>query len=185
MRIQQRRITSASPNASAKPVVPRFESTALYGRVQDSGAGGSFRLHQIGKVTQGEEFMIGTVIRFYNGYGFVKCDDNSPDMFLHGSNLASSGDVFLQPGTRIIFEIGEPMAGQQKRVAKKIRLYVAPKPVYVKPVPCASRADIFAEYVKSVADLNPSVPEPEKFIGSAAIEFEKRSHQNSVDFRKY
>jgi CspA family cold shock protein len=49
----------------------------------------------------------GTVIRWIDdrGFGFIKCDEDSEELFVHVSGVISSVDA-LQPGQRVRFKQG-------------------------------------------------------------------------------
>lgn len=59
---------------------------------------------------------LGTV-KFYNddkGYGFIKPDDSSDDVFVHCSNVISA-DKRLVDNQRVTYEIGEGRKGPEAR----------------------------------------------------------------------
>jgi cold shock protein len=58
---------------------------------------------------------IGTV-KWYNaskGYGFIKPDDGSPDVFAHSSSLGGSGPSELIEGQKVEFESEQGPKGLQ------------------------------------------------------------------------
>jgi CspA family cold shock protein len=61
--------------------------------------------------------MIGTISNWLDekAYGFIKRDDNQPDVFCHITGLAG-GVTELTAGDRVQFEIGEGRNGKSKAV---------------------------------------------------------------------
>ena len=69
--------------------------------------------------------MTGTV-KWYNrkkGFGFIKSDINSADVFLHHTALKAHEDVYISPGDRFTFTIQKqekgPAALEVKRFAQE------------------------------------------------------------------
>lgn len=47
------------------------------------------------------------------GYGFVKPDDGSADIFVHFTNILSDGFKSLEAGQKVEYELGKNHKGQQ------------------------------------------------------------------------
>lgn len=63
--------------------------------------------------------MLGTIARIKEkGFGFIKPDDGSPDLFFHASNLHDVRFDELREGDAVEFEIGE---GKKGPAATEIR----------------------------------------------------------------
>ena len=100
----------------------------------------------------------GVVLHFKNNFGHIKIDDALPDIFVHKSDV--QGFVHLQAGDQVSFDVS---SRHNRKVATNVRrTSAAPKIIYV---PAPPRGNFLEEYVKSVADLNPQIPE--KFTGAA------------------
>lgn len=58
-------------------------------------------------LTKGKAMPKGTVKVFKQdkGFGFIKCEDDHPDVFFHISNIFPRGSDFLQVGERVEFNI--------------------------------------------------------------------------------
>ena len=64
------------------------------------------------------------VVKFYNderGYGFIKLDDGSADIFVHARDLQRSGLKTLQDGERVSFAT-QPSRNGKGPLAVDVRL---------------------------------------------------------------
>ena len=55
-------------------------------------------------------------VKFFNaekGYGFIKQEDGSGDIFVHYTEIQGTGFRTLEDNQRVSFEIGEDAKGQQ------------------------------------------------------------------------
>jgi CspA family cold shock protein len=53
-------------------------------------------------------------VKWFNsnkGYGFIKPDDGSADLFVHHSEIKSAGYASLDEGQKVEFEVGEGKKG--------------------------------------------------------------------------
>lgn len=69
--------------------------------------------------------MKGKVVWFNNtrGYGFISPEDNSKDVFVHFSDITSSGYKTLKEGQAVEFDLGEiEKQGKITRKALDVRL---------------------------------------------------------------
>lgn len=67
---------------------------------------------------------IGTV-KFFNderGYGFIRCDDGSGDIFVHVRDLQRSGLQSLQDGERVSFDTQASRNGKGPMAVDIVRL---------------------------------------------------------------
>lgn len=56
------------------------------------------------------------VVKWFNkekGYGFIKADDGSPDVFVHFSAIAGSGFRNLDEGQKVSFDVEAGRKGPQ------------------------------------------------------------------------
>lgn len=60
------------------------------------------------------------VVIFFNvkkGFGFIKPEDDTADMFVHFSDIGVEGFKSLNKGQRVSYSIGENKRGQPKAVS--------------------------------------------------------------------
>ncbi len=63
--------------------------------------------------------MTGTVAsKMEKGFGFIKPDDGSKDVFFHATSVVDGGFDDLQPGDKVSFEVEQ---GQKGLAAKDVR----------------------------------------------------------------
>ena len=63
---------------------------------------------------QGEEQVAKGIVKWFSdskGYGFVTPDDGGDDLFVHHSEIKTTGYASLQEGQNVEFEIGEGRKG--------------------------------------------------------------------------
>lgn len=56
------------------------------------------------------------VVKWFNkekGYGFIKADDGSPDVFVHFSAIAGNGFRILDEGQKVSFDVEAGRKGPQ------------------------------------------------------------------------
>jgi cold shock CspA family protein len=98
--------------------------------------------------------MVGKILRLERNCGFIKPEDNSPDLFFHGS--ARVNHAVLLVGDVVSFDVQPAESEQRRRLAINIRrLSVA-----WEYTPAPPKRDIFADYVKYASSLNPEIPKP-------------------------
>ena len=71
--------------------------------------------------SSGGKVFFGTVQFFSNqlGYGFILPDNGDKDIFVHWSDIAQDGFKTLKKGSRVSFEIGKNLRGQDKACSVK------------------------------------------------------------------
>jgi CspA family cold shock protein len=72
--------------------------------------------HYLGNRIQKEEKMATGTVKWFNdakGFGFIKPDDGSEDLFAHFSEIRSTGFKSLRENQKVSFEIGVGPKGKQ------------------------------------------------------------------------
>ncbi|HOZ45213.1 MAG TPA: cold-shock protein [Candidatus Hydrogenedentes bacterium] len=62
------------------------------------------------------------IVKFFNvqkGYGFIKPDDGSGDLFVHRSNIQTDDQV-LSDDQRVEFEVGQGRKGSEAREVRPL-----------------------------------------------------------------
>ena len=63
------------------------------------------------------------IVRSFNaksGYGFIRPDDGSKDLFVHGSAVKYAGFEALQANQRLSFEVHSELDGRRSAVELKV-----------------------------------------------------------------
>jgi CspA family cold shock protein len=63
---------------------------------------------------RGEVSVVTGTVKWFNpskGYGFIKPDDGSDDLFVHHSEIKTTGYATLDEGQKVQFEIGQGKKG--------------------------------------------------------------------------
>lgn len=67
--------------------------------------------------------MVQGTVKFFNadkGFGFIAPDGGGDDLFVHFSNIESTGYKTLEDGQRVEFEIGQGRKGDEAQQVKPI-----------------------------------------------------------------
>lgn len=65
------------------------------------------------------------VLKWYNpdkGYGFIRPDDGTQELFLHFSVLYQAGYTFLEPGARILAKVAQTERGPEVRLLRVLHV---------------------------------------------------------------
>lgn len=55
------------------------------------------------------------------GYGFITCDDNNTDVFVHFTDIQMQGFKVLQKGQKVEFEVIDDVKGPRARNVKVLK----------------------------------------------------------------
>lgn len=64
--------------------------------------------------------MIGTIKVLKEGFGFIKSDDVSSDVFFHANSLEGASFNDLEEGNKVSFEIGDGKNGKKQWINIKL-----------------------------------------------------------------
>ncbi|MGI9018320.1 MAG: cold-shock protein [Euzebya sp.] len=67
--------------------------------------------------------MVQGTVKFFNadkGFGFIAPDGGGDDLFVHFSNIVSTGYKTLEDGQKVEFEIGQGRKGDEAREVRAI-----------------------------------------------------------------